>query len=268
MAASPVGIAVAQFVPSDDRDANLRAIERAAADAAGRGARVVVAPEYASFFVAPFDERMRENAEELDGPFARRLRAIAAEHGVVVVAGLVALAEAPLVRNVVVAVDGTGVVATSPKQHLYDAFGQRESEWFARTPLGDPQLVDVDGLRLGMMTCYDLRFPEVARTLVDAGADAILVPSEWVRGPQKEHHWQTLLAARAIENTVYVAAADHAPPIGVGLSAVIDPRGTTLAGLGGETGVAVAWASRERIDEVRAANPALALRRYRVEPSD
>jgi predicted amidohydrolase len=52
------------------------------------------------------------------------------------------------------------------------------------------------------MTCYDLRFPEFARGLVDAGADAIAVPSAWVRGPLKEDHWTTLLRARAIENTV------------------------------------------------------------------
>jgi predicted amidohydrolase len=88
-----------------------------------------------------------------------------------------------------------------------------------------------------------------------------------VRGPLKEHHWETLIAARAIENTVYVVAADHTPPIGVGRSMIVDPRGVVVAALGTETDVTVGWATRDRIAEVRAANPALELRRYRVTPA-
>jgi predicted amidohydrolase len=134
--------------------------------------------------------------------------------------------------------------------------------------LGEPQIFDIDGVPAGLQTCYDIRFPEVSRRLVDAGAELILVPAEWVRGPLKEHHWQTLLTARAIENTVYVAAADHTPPIGVGTSLIVDPMGVALAALGETTGVAVAEVTRARVAEVRESNPSLALRRYRVEPLD
>jgi predicted amidohydrolase len=119
-----------------------------------------------------------------------------------------------------------------------------------------------------MQTCYDIRFPEVTRRLAVAGADLVLVPAEWVRGPLKEFHWRTLLAARAIENTVYVAAADHVPPIGVGASAVLDPMGVTLAGLGEQEEVAVAAVSAARVAAVRRANPSLALRRYDVVPRE
>jgi predicted amidohydrolase len=87
-----------------------------------------------------------------------------------------------------------------------------------------------------------------------------------VRGPLKEHHWRTLVTARALENTVYIAAADHAPPIGVGNSMVVDPMGVELVTIGEATDVAVAWVSAERIRAVRALNPALALRRFRVDP--
>jgi len=118
-----------------------------------------------------------------------------------------------------------------------------------------------------MQTCYDLRFPEVTRTLVDAGADLVLVPSEWVRGPLKEHHWRTLITARAIENTIYVAAADHAPPIGVGNSMIVDPMGVELATIGEVTGVAVAEVSVDRVRVVRGINPALSLRRFIVKPA-
>jgi predicted amidohydrolase len=88
-----------------------------------------------------------------------------------------------------------------------------------------------------------------------------------VRGPRKEQHWATLLAARAIENTIYIAAAGHPPPSGVGASRIVDPVGVTIAGIAEETGVAVASVSAERLAAVRERNPALGLRRYRVEPA-
>ena len=117
---------------------------------------------------------------------------------------------------------------------------------------------------MGIQTCYDVRFPEVTRRLVDAGAELVLIPAEWVRGPQKEHHWRTLVTARALENTIYVAAADHAPPIGVGCSVVVDPMGVVVAALGEQVDAAVAFPTRARLDEVRAVNPALRLRRFDV----
>jgi predicted amidohydrolase len=116
------------------------------------------------------------------------------------------------------------------------------------------------------MTCYDLRFPEVGRLLADAGADVILVAAEWVRGALKEHHWRTLLTARAIENTLFVAAADHPPPLGVGHSMIVDPQGVQIAAVGTTTDVAVAHLEVDAVARVRRVNPALALRRFRVEP--
>ncbi len=118
------------------------------------------------------------------------------------------------------------------------------------------------------MTCYDLRFPEVARSLVDAQADALVVPAEWVRGPLKEHHWTTLLAARAIENTVYVVAADHPTPIGVGHSQIVDPQGVVLAGVGTAPRDR-RRGGREGDDRARADHdPSLRVRRYSVIPRE
>ena len=264
-----LGIAVAQFAPTADATANLTEIDRLARRAVARGASVVVFPEYSSYFVDPFDTTLVSNAQPLDGPFVQTLAALAAELGVHLVAGLLEKADTgSRVRNTVVAVDGSGVVASYRKQHLYDAFGQRESDWVEPGELTPPQTFQVAGLAFGLMTCYDLRFPEVARALADAGADVALVPAEWVRGPLKEHAWTTLLAARAIENTMYVAAADHPPTLGVGHSAVVDPLGVTIAQIGTATDVAVAWADRDTIANVRRVNPVLELRRYRVLPRD
>jgi predicted amidohydrolase len=260
----PIG--VAQFAPTADAAGNLESIEHLVATASARGARVVVFPEYSSYFVDPFDESLAENAEELDGPFVRALTEMAGSHDVVIVAGLLERAsDKSRVRNTAVAVDATGLIAHYRKLHLYDAFGQRESDWVEPGDPAPPQTFELAGLRFGLMTCYDLRFPEVGRLLVDAGADVFVVPAEWVRGPLKEHHWRTLLHARAIENTVFVAAADHPPPLGVGNSLIVDPLGVELAAVGTSTDVAVAHLDIGAIERVRRVNPALALRRFRVE---
>ncbi|MGM7697430.1 carbon-nitrogen hydrolase family protein [Microbacterium sp. A84] len=262
---SELVVAVCQFRPTEDREGNRTRITELVADAASRGTRLVVFPEYSSYFVDPMDASFALHAETLDGEFVRALQAAASAHDVTIIAGLVEAA-GERVRNTLVAVDATGLRATYRKQHLYDAFGQTESDWIEAGELGVPQTLDIDGLRIAMMTCYDLRFPEVARTLVDAGADVIVVPAEWVRGPLKEHHWTTLLAARAIENTVYVVAADHPTPIGIGHSQIIDPQGVVIAGVGTGDGIAVAQLSQEAIARVREVNPVLRLRRYGVVP--
>lgn len=266
-ASGPVGVAVAQFAPGDDEAGNLESIAGLVATAVARGAQVVVLPEYSNWFRDPFDAQLREHAQDLDGAFVAALTRMAADHAVTVVAGLVERADdAHRVRNTVVAVDATGVRAAYRKLHLYDAFGQRESEWIEAGAIEEPQTFTVDGLTFGIMTCYDLRFPEVTRRIVDAGADVVIVPAEWVRGPLKEHHWSTLLHARAIENTVFVAAADHTPPVGVGHALIVDPQGVTRAELGTRAAVAVAFLDPAEIAEVRRANPVLRLRRFGVSP--
>lgn len=261
-----VPVAICQFAPTASRAANRERIAAFIAEAAARGARLIVFPEYSSYFVDPMDKTLAENAETLDGEFVSTITALAAEYGTVIVAGLAERASgAAQVRNTVVAVRGDGLLAHYRKQHLYDAFGQAESDWVEAGELGAATF-EVAGIRFGLMTCYDLRFPEVARTLMDAGADALVVPAEWVRGPLKEHHWTTLLAARAIENTAYVVAADHPTPIGVGHSQVVDPAGVVLAGVGTAEGMAIATVDRATIDRVRASNPSLRVRRYAVTP--
>jgi deaminated glutathione amidase len=258
-------VAVAQFAPTADTEANLRVIDELATRAVGRGADVVVLPEYSSFFEAQMSAAFLEAAQAVDGPFVSALGTIAARLGVHLVAGLVEAKSTEQFSNTLVAVAPSGgVVATYRKLHLYDAFGQRESDWVVAGDVEPPEIFEVGGFRVGLQTCYDVRFPEVTRILVDAGAEIVLLPAEWVRGPLKEYHWRTLVSARAIENTVYVAAADHAPPIGVGNSLVVDPFGVVIAAIGDETGIAVAEVRRDRLEAVRQVNPALALRRFHV----
>jgi len=260
-------IAVAQFAPGDDVAENLETISRMARDAASRGALMVVFPEYSSYFTAMKGADWAEHAQGLHGPFTRALAELATELGIHIVAGLVEKVpgEETRVANTVVAVSDTGeLVAHYRKIHLYDAFGDRESEYIVPGPADQVPTFPWRGFTVGLQTCYDVRFPELTRRLVDAGADLVAIPSEWVRGPLKESHWRTLITARAIENTIYVAAADHAPPIGAGNSMVVDPMGVELVTIGEAVDVAVAWVSPERVAEVRRINPALQLRRFGV----
>jgi predicted amidohydrolase len=270
MQSEVAGIAVAQFAPGADSLANLAAMRQLAAIAVERGATLVVFPEYSSWFEAEFSAATRAAAEPLDGDFVQRAAGIAAEFGIHLVFGLLEAGTGPdqRVRNTIVALGPSGeVLATYRKLHLYDAFGHKESDWVQPGDIEPPQTFGWAGFTVGLQTCYDIRFPEVTRRLVDSGADLVLVPAEWVRGPLKEHHWRTLVIARAIENTIYVAAADQSPPIGVGNSMVVDPMGVEIASIGETVDAVVAHISTARVAEVRRINPALALRRFGVVPT-
>jgi predicted amidohydrolase len=261
-------LAVVQFAPVADTGANIRSIAALAATAVERGATLVVLPEYSSYFSPTMGQDWADAAEPLDGRFATAIGELAVSLSIHIVAGMVERREdGARFSNTVIAFDPTGtLVATYRKLHLYDAFGQKESDWVVAGNIEEPQLFPWNGFTVGLQTCYDIRFPEVTRRIVDAGADVVLVPAEWVRGPLKEHHWRTLLTARALENTIYIAAADHAPPIGAGNSMVVDPMGVELVTIGETSGVAVAWLAPDRISEVRAVNPSLAARRFAVIP--
>jgi predicted amidohydrolase len=170
--------------------------------------------------------------------------------------------------NTVAAVAPDGeLIGVYRKVHLYDAFGYAESDTIIPGELTDPLLFDLGDLRFGVMTCYDLRFPEIARVLVDAGATAIALPAAWAAGPAKEDHWATLVRARAIENTCFVLASAQTGPRCTAQSMIVDPMGTVLACAGEQPGLALATIGAARVDQVRKTNPSLANRRFRVVPA-
>lgn len=260
-------VAVVQFAPSTAPEGNLAALREHVAAAAGRGAAVVVAPEYAMYAVTRLDERIVAVREPLTGPFVTGLAGLAREFGVHLVAGVVEEVpdEADRIRNTLVVLGPDGeLVTTYRKVHLYDAFGHRESDVVQPGAITEPPVFTAAGVRFGLQTCFDLRFPEGARRVAAAGAQVLLLPAQWIPGPAKVDQWTTLLRARAIENTVYVAAADQAAPRGAGASMIVDPAGVVLAELGDEPGVLTAAVEAEVLEQVRRANPSLSLRRFAV----
>jgi predicted amidohydrolase len=223
------------------------------------GSDLVVFPEaFARDFGEPGSD-LSEAAEPLDGPFATEVAKVAAERGTTILAGMFEQAEDPD-RPVNTLVMRGAASADYRKIHLYDSFGYRESDRVTAGP-PTPVTVDLAGFRLGLMTCYDLRFPELARALVDAGADVIVIPAAWVAGARKVDHWTTLARARAIENTAYVVAAGQPGPRYTGHSIVVGPLGDVVAeaGVGPET--LTVTLERGAVDEARRTNPSLANRR-------
>lgn len=254
-------IALLQFAAGLDVDENAATIARLAGRATD--ADLVVAPEAAMHDFGAATTPLGPVAQPLDGPFVSALAAVAHQQRATVVAGMFERSddpERPYNTVVVIGPDGT-LAAAYRKIHLYDSFGYRESDRLLAGPV-QPTTIDLGGLRLGLLTCYDLRFPEHARALVDAGATALVVPAAWVRGPLKEDHWTTLLRARAIESTAYVAAAAQCGPTYSARSMLVDPMGVTVAALGEAEGVVAGELDPARVADVRERNPALRHRRF------
>jgi predicted amidohydrolase len=227
---------------------------------------LVVLPEAFARDFGPPGSDVAPYAEPLDGPFVDALVRAAGRTGVTAVAGLFERGDDPArPYNTLVVADGDGVRAAYRKIHLYDSFGYRESDALSAGPVDQTPVVAVAEVPVALMTCYDLRFPELARRLAVGGAALLVVPAAWVAGPRKVRHWETLLTARAVENTVYVAAAAQPPPRYTGHSVLLDPRGDVLAGLADEEEAAAsATVDTAVMEEARAENPSLANRRISV----
>jgi predicted amidohydrolase len=149
------------------------------------------------------------------------------------------------------------------KLHLYDALGFKESDKLARgNKIEKP--VNTGAGKIGLMICYDIRFPEMSRILALAGADILAVPSAWVQGIMKEEHWQIMLKARAIENGCYVIAPGQVGNIYSGRSMAVDPFGITLLDMGGKEGIEAIEIDPDRLKSIRRSLPLLSNRRSDV----
>ena len=222
-----------------------------------QGADLVVLPEaWQRHFGEPGSD-LTPYAEPLDGPFVTEVERLAKERDTTIVAGMFEQTGGTPYNTVVVR--GRAQLDYR-KIHMYDSFGYQESKVLAPGPV-EPATFELEGTTFGILTCYDLRFPELARRLVDDGAEVILVPAAWVAGPRKVYHWTTLLRARAIENTVFVVGVGQPAPRSSGHSMVIDPLGDVLVEGGDDAEVLTAEIDLGAVAEARRTNPSLANRR-------
>lgn len=262
-------VTAAQLAGSDNVKRNVESIADMSAQAAQAGSDMIVFPEAVMFdFTQPGDV-IAETAREYADYFEHSLKEIAQRNQIAIVAGMYGKAEGNLSTNTVIVIDASGAqIARYDKLHNYDAFNFCESSKHRLVELqpefAELSLFTIKGIRFGVINCYDLRFPEMARALIDKGADMLVVSSGWVAGPLKESQWTTLLKARALENTCFVVASCQPAPGSAGLSMVVDPLGIPIAAVPECAGLATALVSMTRQNQVREILPCVSQRRYAV----
>ncbi len=267
-AAPDLELAVVQLSSQDDVAQNLAACEKLVAAAARRGARVVVLPEWFAYF--GLDSGRRAHAERLGdtaAPIQSAVARMARDNACHVVAGGMPLESADPERphNASLVFDANGaLLGTYNKIHLSDvdlADGTSLRESASTMPGAEPRTLSIAGFEFGLSICYDLRFPELYRRLMRAGAEVLLVPAAFTLHTGKDH-WHALLRARAIENQCYVAAAAQwgSHPDGqktFGHALIADPWGTVIAECSDGVGFTLATLSRSRIESLRRSLPCL-----------
>ncbi|UQS85989.1 carbon-nitrogen hydrolase family protein (plasmid) [Nicoliella spurrieriana] len=259
-------IALAQAYSDVEQTVNQKKLTEVVKEAAAHGAALVVFPEMFMSTTA-IDATLAEinqHAESLSGPFVDNAKQAAADNQVWIIFGMREQNDDPndqRVYNTIVIINDQGdVVTTYHKTHLYDAFGTKESDQIKpgdklfepiQTPFG----------KIGLFVCYELRFPEVARYQAVHGADVIIIPTSWYRGPLKEYHWTSLLKARAIENTTFIVGCDKpTSDARVGLSQVVDPMGVVTNQAGSDECILYADIDLDQVAKVRAKLPSAAQR--------
>ena len=265
--------AVIQLSSQDDVGKNLERVRALVGEAARAGAELVALPENFAFMGEESHKRgIAESTEgEGAGPITSAVVGAAREHGIWLVAGGMPEAsgdaDRPFNTSLLVAPDGR-IVARYRKIHLFDVDlpdGTKLLESGATRAGSEPVVADIGAAKLGMTICYDVRFPELYRTLVTEGARLVTVPAAFTVTTGKDH-WHVLLRARAIENQVFVLApAQHGRhPRGrstYGKSVIVDPWGDVLAQCGEGEGIALARLDFAAQDRVRASLPCLSHRR-------
>lgn len=262
--ADRVRVAAVQMTSGADVRANLREAGRLVAEAVQAGAALVVLPENFGLMGVHASDKLSAREADGDGPQQAFLSETARRHGIHLLGGSVPLASSEPGRVwqslLAYAPDGSRA-ARYDKIHLFRFTDGDEDYDEARTIVagGRPARFAADGTEVGLSICYDLRFPELYRSLGEV--DLVVVPAAFTRRTG-EAHWETLLRARAIENQCYVLAAaqtgDH--PGGRrtwGHSMLIDPWGAVLAMRADGPGVVAGDVDFRRIAEIRARLPAL-----------
>lgn len=249
--------AAIQFtVQQGDLDANLAYVREALVRVAEQGATLVVLPEMWSTGFAY--KTLGELAQRTSGAVAE-LQELSARYKVVIIGSQPEPAGDGRVYNTAHVIDHGSVVASYRKLHLFSLLGEDKAfkggdgYCLAETSIG----------KVGVIICYDLRFPELSRRLALEGARVICVPAQWPK-PRQEH-WRTLLRARAIENQLYVVSSNTCGMVGkldfFGMSMIIDPKGEVVADAGEQPGEIVAPLSWETMDAWRAQIPCFRDRR-------
>lgn len=254
-------VAAGQFAVTSDCEKNIQLCIHYMRAAHAAGVDLLVLPEALLARDDNDPDLSVKSAQPLEGPFVSALCKASAGNDMTTFLTIHVPTTPGRAANTQIALRNGEIVAVYQKIHLYDAFSMQESRLVDAGATVAPML-NVAGMNVGMMTCYDLRFPEMALSMALAGADIIVLPAAWVRGALKEHHWATLLAARALDSTCYVIAAGECGNKNIGQSRVIDPLGVTIAAAAESPALIVTEVTAERVKAAREKLPVLAHRRF------
>ena len=223
---------------------------------AGKESDLIVFPEYCMGFPQEGLSRryLAEVAEPLTGDFVSKVAEVSKRIGVAVVVPIFEK-DSGFVYNTAVVIDRGRVLGSYRKIHLFDALGYRESDVFRAG--SDPVVFSVGEMQFGLVLCYDIRFPELIRAEVMSGAQAVIASAGWYAGPLKEEQWQTLLMARAQENTSYLIGVGNANRAFIGRSIIVDPLGVKIMDLGSGDRVGFCELDEDRIRKAREIMPLL-----------
>lgn len=256
-----MNVAAGQFAVMPDWQSNLAQCRLLVSEAIEKHANLLVLPEAIQARDNSDPGYSVRHGQTLDGPFIQGMCQLTENCDLTLVFTMHIPDAAGRVTNSLLALHRGQVTARYDKLHLYDAFNVQESRFVSPGQALAP-LIAVGDLLVGVMTCYDLRFPEQAMSLALAGAHALVVPAAWLKGENKVHHWQTLLAARALDTTCYIVASGECGEKNIGMSQIIDPMGNVLASASNQPGLIASEITLERVEQVRARLPVLANRRF------
>ena len=262
--------AVVQFKASTDKDTNLKKIISFISNAASKNAALCAFPEFMMFYTdsSQTPKQLADLAETINGDFVRAIAKTAKENHIQVVGSFYEKSrKKDRVYDTAFIINESGtVISTYRKIHLYDALGFRESDKMIRgSKITRPVKTSIG--KIGMMICYDLRFPEISRSLAASGSEILVVPSAWVDGNMKEDHWVTINKTRAIENGCYVIAPDQVGHIYCGRSLVIDPYGKILLDMKKKQGIDFVDIDLDKVSQTRELLPLLENRRTDIYPT-
>ena len=262
--------AVIQFKASKDKQTNLKKIISFIEKAAAKKAKLCAFPEFMMFYTSSTQtpKQLATLSEPINGNFVKTIANTAKQNKIQVVGSFYEKSrKKDRVYDTSFVIDSAGkVISTYRKIHLYDALGFRESDKMTSgSKIAKPVKTSLG--KVGMMICYDLRFPEMSRSLAAAGSEILVAPSAWVKGNQKEEHWITINKTRAIENGCYVIAPDQVGNIYCGRSMVVDPYGKVLLDMKKKQGIAYVDIDLKKVKQTRKVLPLLKNRRTDVYPT-
>ncbi len=263
-------VAIVQFKASTKKETNLKKIINYITKAAEKNATLVAFPEFMMFYTnsSQTPKQLVNLAETTTGNFISTISKSAKENHIDVVGSFYEKStKKDRVYDTSFVIDKAGkVISTYRKIHLYDALGFRESDKMVKgSKIAKPVTTSIG--KIGMMICYDLRFPEMSRTLAVAGSEILIAPSAWVKGNMKEEHWITINKTRAIENGCYVIAPDQVGNIYCGRSLVIDPYGKILLDMKKQQGIGYVNIELKNVKQIRKILPLLKNRRTDIYPT-